>query len=229
MLRRMIDGRVHHQVLTSFVERGFAPTLHELAAALAAPVQDVEQSLQRLHTGHGLVLHPGTHEIWIAHPFCSSPSAVWIAAGERGWWAPCLWCAAGIVALAAPTATLHARYAGEHEPLAIEVRDGESPNAEHLVHFAIPPRAAWTNVSHWCSTVLPFRSARDVDAWTARHRLPRGEIVPWSQVLALGRAWYGRHLDLDWRKWTLREAQSIFECAGLHPPFWRLPESEAPF
>jgi hypothetical protein len=227
--RDRMDGRVHHQVLTSFVQRGYAPTVDEIAAALSAPQGEVEQSLQRLHAGHGLVLQPGSHEIWLAHPFSSSPTAIWVAAGERGWWAPCMWCAAGIIALAAPTATLYARYAAEHEAATIEVEDGQSSASNLSVHFAIPPRHAWSNVSHWCATVLPFRGAPDVDAWSQRHRLPRGAVVPWSQVLALGRSWYGKHLDEAWRKWTLREAQGIFEGAGLRGPFWQLPESEAPF
>lgn len=225
-----MDGRVHHQILSSFLERGYAPTLDELSAALASPAHDIEQSLRRLHEGHGLVLHPGSHEIWIAHPFSSSPTSVWITAGARGWWAPCMWCAAGIITLAgAPRATIHARYGGEREALVIDVQDGQSPPSDLLVHFAIPPRDAWSNVSHWCSTVLPFRSARDVDGWSERHRLPRGAVVPWSQVLALGRSWYGKHLDEDWRKWTLREAQTIFEGAGLRGEFWQLPQSEALF
>jgi Alkylmercury lyase len=224
-----MDGRVHHQVLSSFVQRGYAPDVAELAVALAAPAHAIEQSLTRLHAGHGLVLHPGSHDIWLAHPFSSSPTAVWVAAGERGWWAPCMWCAAGVVALAAPSATVHARCAGEHESLTIEVRNGQSQAQDLLVHFAIPPRDAWSNVSHWCSTVLPFRNARDVDTWSQRHRLPRGALLPWSQVLALGAAWYGRHLDQDWRKWSLREAQEIFERAGLRGAFWQLPLSEQPF
>ncbi|HWU88979.1 MAG TPA: organomercurial lyase, partial [Kofleriaceae bacterium] len=117
-----VDGRAHHEVLSTIVHRGHPPRLEELARALAISRDEAAASLRRLHDGHGLVLHPGSTDVWIAHPFSASPAAVWVAAGTRGWWAPCLWCAMGIVALAAPSATIHARYAGEHEPAALDVR-----------------------------------------------------------------------------------------------------------
>lgn len=227
-----MDGRVHHEVLSSFVRRGRPPSLDELACSLGAAPEDAAASLRRLHDGHGLVLHPGSIDVWIAHPFSASPTAVWVtggASGARGWWAPCLWCASGIVALAAPTSTLHARYAGEHEAAAVEVRGGAAADADLVVHFSLPPRDAWRNVVHWCQTVLPFRRAEDVAPWCERHGLPLGAVLPWPQVLALGRAWYGRHLDPDWRKHTVAEAQAIFDALGLSGDFWRLPVSDRPF
>jgi hypothetical protein len=216
-------------VLEAIVRRGYPPGLDELARALGISRDEAAAALRRLHDGHGLVLHPGSTDIWIAHPFSASPTAVWVAAGERGWWAPCMWCAMGIVALAAPSATIHARYAGEHEAAAVEVREGEVSPGDLVVHFALPPRDAWRNVVHWCATVLPFRRAGDVTPWCERHGLPLGAIVPAAQVAALGRAWYGRHRDRDWRKWTVAEAQSIFEAVGLRGDFWRLPRSDEPF
>src|SRR4051812_42881805 len=107
-----LDSRVHHGVLRSIVRRRFAPTTEELAASLEVPRADVEESLRRLHESHGLVLHPASFDVWIAHPFSLSPTAVWVDARDRGWWAPCLWCAFGIVTLAAPDATIHVRAAG---------------------------------------------------------------------------------------------------------------------
>jgi hypothetical protein len=224
-----IDGRAHHEVISTIVRRGFPPTLEELARALAVSRDEAAAALRGLHDGHGLVLHPGSTEVWIAHPFSASPTAVWVAAGERGWWAPCLWCAMGIVALAAPEATIHTRYAGEHEAVAVEVRGGEVVSGNFVVHFALPPRDAWRNVVHWCATVLPFRRAGDVAPWCERHGLLLGAVVPAAQVAALGRAWYGRHLDEDWRKWTVAEAQAIFEEVGLRGELWRLPISDEPF
>lgn len=221
-----LDGRVHHQIMKSFVDRGFASTTGELAATLKIDRLRIEASLRRLHEGHGVVLHPGSTEVWIAHPFSSSPSGVFVRDGERGWWAPCLWCGMGIATLAAPGATLTARYGGEDDSVRIDLRDPTSPI---VVHFATPPREAWNNVLHWCATVQPFQRAEDVDAWCARHRLPRGVIVPIEQVQRLGRAWYGRHLDEDWKKWTIAEAQAIFDSVGLTGDFWRLPTSPGNF
>lgn len=224
-----LDGLVHHKVIAGFVQRGFAPSVERLADELARPAPAIEAALERLHRGHGLVLHPGTHAPWIAHPFSSTPTNVWIEAGERGWWAPCLWCALGVCALAAPDAVIHTRLEGEHEPLRIEVRGGEVVSRGLLVHFATPPREAWNNVNAWCASVQPFASEERVDAWCARHALPRGECLTLEQLQRLARAWYGRHLAEDWSKWSLAQAQAIFDSVGLRGDFWRLPRTDRAF
>ncbi|WP_394837763.1 alkylmercury lyase family protein [Pendulispora rubella] len=224
-----MESLVHHLVIDSFVRRGHPPTVDEMAAALNIPRERAAEALRRLHDGHGLVLHPGSLEVWLAHPFSASPTAVWVAADDaRGWWAPCMWCAFGITVLTAPNATIHVRLGGENEPADIRLRDG-AVVSDHVVHFALPPRDAWANVVHFCSTVLPFRSADDVARWCERHRLPQGAIVSAERTLDLARAWYGHHLDRDWRKWTLHEAQGIFEGAGLTGEFFRLPVTDGTF
>lgn len=205
---------------------GSAPTAGEIAAAMSLPVDAIAASLRRLSDGHGVVLHPGTTDVWIVHPFSLSPTATWVEASGRGWWAPCIWCATGIAALVAPDVIIHSRLGGEAEPVAIHLGKHE---AELVVHFPIPPRDAWNNVVHYCATVLPFRGEAEIDAWCARHRIPRGAAVPMSQVQLLGRVWYGRHLDRSWRKWTVVQARTIFEEVGLTDRFWHLPEETGRF
>jgi len=223
-----LDGRVHAAVLRSFVERGHAPGTSELAASLGVEPTEIATALRSLHDGHGLVLHPGSTAVWIAHPFSASSTNVCVTAGDRTWWAPCLWCASGVISLLGERggeAVVHARWQGEHEPLVLTADASSDP----LVHFALPPRDAWDNVVHWCASVQPFRAAADIDGWCERHRMPRGEAVPWSHVLALGRAWYGGHLSPTWRKWTAREAVMIFGSVGLRSAFWALPDSDERF
>ena len=43
------------------------------------------------------------------------------------------------------------------------------------------------------------------------------------------RAWYGRHLDDDWTKWTVDEARALFERFGLTGPTWALPGAAGRF
>lgn len=221
-----LDSRVHSAVLTTIVARGHAPGLAEIAAALGEGTASIAESLRRIEANHGLVLHPGSVDVWIAHPFSLSPTAVWVASGARGWWSPCLWCATGVVALAAPDATLRVRLGGEAEDLSIRFSGGRPVDDGLVVHFPVPPRDAWAN---FCALVLPFRSEAEVDAWCARHALAKGAVVPLSQVADLGRAWYGRHLDVTWVKWSVPEAREIFESVGLTGPFWRLPGADGRF
>lgn len=218
MAMTALEKRLHHAVIEAVIS-GVPRDPASLAAQLRATLVDVEQALQRLADAHALVLHPGSHDVWVAHPFSCSPTATWVAIGDRGWWAPCMWCAFGIATLVRGDVVVNTRIGGEAE--AVEI----TAASELLVHFAIPPRAAWNNVIHYCSTVLPFRTAADIDAWSARHRLPRGEAVPVAQVVTLAQRWYGRHRDPEWVKWSTREAQQIFEEVGLTGAFWQLAAS----
>ena len=211
----MTAAEVHHAIIASFIARGHPPRI-------------TDEAIHELADEHGVVLHPGTTEVWIAHPFATAPTGVWVDRGDRGWWAPCVWCAMGIVALAAPDATIHARYGGEAEAVRIEVSGG-IVRSDGCVHFPIPARDAWNNVAYWCATVQPFRRADDVPAWCTRHALPHGAVVPIAQVAKLGRAWYGRHAARDWRKWTVAEARAIFDGVGLVGPHWELPASDTRF
>jgi hypothetical protein len=214
-------ARVHHAILQGFVDQGYPPRLPD----------DAHVALRQLEAEHGVVLHPGTTSVWIAHPFSASPTAVWVERRDsaQGWWAPCMWCAMGIVVLTAPDATIHARFGGEAEAAVIEIRGGAQVASDACVHFPTPVRDAWNNVVHYCATVLPFRSPGDVAAWSGRHDLPLGAIVPLAQVLALAQVWYGRHLARDWRKWTVAEAQQIFHSVGLVGDHWRLPAADQRF
>jgi hypothetical protein len=229
-----LDSRVHHRVLQSIVDRGAAPTVAELAADLDHGADDIAASLARLHDNHGLVLHPGGDSIWIAHPFSLSPTAVWVARGDRGWWAPCLWCAFGIQALVGAV-DITVRLGGEAETVVVTA-DGDTItvdagagcppiDGELIAHFPLPPRRAWDNVSHFCAQLLPFRSLDQLDAWCARHRLPRGVALAPGQLQQLAFRWYGRHLDDDWVKWTPAEAAAIFAGCGLDGDFWALDAS----
>jgi hypothetical protein len=219
------SSRVHHAIVSALLDTGAAPSTDDLVGALKVSRAEVVASLHRLEAEHGIVLDPASKEPWIIHPFSLSPTATFVEKGELGWWAPCMWCAFGVCALAGGAAQIHARIGGEAEEIKVDVTDGHpASNIELLVHFAIPPRDAWNNVNAYCATVLPFRDEAGIDRWSARHRLPRGEGVPIARVAALGRVWYGRHAEPDWRKWSLREAADLFARVGLVGPFWDLGE-----
>lgn len=220
---------VHHAFVEPLRRSGRAPTRAEVAAALNADVSDIDAALAELEATHGAVLDPHSGEPWVLHPFSVTPTATWVEQGALGWWAPCPWCAFGIAALVDGDVAIHTRLGGEAEAIVIHVSGGRVIEDELCVHFAVPPRHAWDNVHRFCATVLPFRDTIAVDQWCERHRISRGEVVPIEQVWALGRGWYARHADPDWRKWTGAEAAAIFEAAGLDGPFWRFERSDAPF
>jgi hypothetical protein len=223
------DGDVHHAVLTHLVDHGYAPNVPTLAAILSAGSDEVEASLQRLHEGHGLVLHPNSHRIWIAHPFATAPTNFWVTSPRGRWWGNCAWCSLGVAALIGGEVAIATTLGGEEERVVLHVRDGHVVEKELVVHFSLPPARAWENVVYYCSTVLLFRDAEHVAQWCDAHAIVQGVVVPVAQVWELAKVWYGRHLDRKWRKWTTDEAQEIFDRVGLTGEFWALPRSTGRF
>lgn len=217
-----LDGRVHHALLSEVIAHGHAPDPAALAARLDATPGQLAASLARLDANHGVVLHPGTPHVWIVHPFSLSPTLNWVAGRRLGWWAPCLWCAFGVALLVGEDVEIHTRLGGESEALRLHVRGGRLEERGLLVHFPMPPRLAWENVHHFCASLLPFRSERELHDWTARHGIGPGEALAAETLFELSRHWYGGHLRPDWRKHSVSEAQAIFAKVGLEGDFWRL-------
>jgi hypothetical protein len=214
---------LHYEMVRALLDSGTCPKNPELARRLRLSSPQLEASLQRLADIHGVVLHPHVCEPWVIHPFSLTPTLNFVQASGRGWWAPCIWCAFGVAAVAGGDVGIHTRIAAETSPLVLRVRDGEleAPD-DFVVHFAIPPSQAWQNVHQHCALVLPFRNAVDIAPWCDRHGHTPGEAVPLRQTALLARLWYGRHADRQWQKWTMAEAQDIFTRAGLVGPFWNL-------
>lgn len=215
--------RLHYELVRSLLERSVCAPTSELRALLGISGAELDRLFEELAALHGVVLHPHTCEPWVVHPFSLTPTLNYIE-GERGaWWTPCLWCGFGVATLAGGATRLHTRLGAEVEPIVIDAKDGEPVTRDDLwVHFAVPPAQAWNNVHQHCAMVLPFRSPADISDWSRRHGLPLGEAVPLRQVARLAKLWYGTHADPSWHKWSIAEAQQIFQQAGLVSEFWDL-------
>lgn len=217
-----LDSSIRHAINKHAVDAGFAPDTAILARMTHSTVEEVERALDRLAANRGLVLHPNSHRIWVAHPFSFAPTSFWVSSAERSWWANCAWCALGIAAmLDEGETTISSRHGAEGDPVEIHVSGRAIREPDVLVHFAVPMSKWWDNVHYTCSTILFFRSIRDVDSWCARHAIARGEVISIDAVWALAQAWYGDYLNPNWRRRTNREAREIFEQIGLRAAFWQ--------
>ncbi len=217
-------AEVHATIVQQFLATSRCPDRELLSSLLKLPREVITERLLLLAEIHGVVLHPNVPEPWIVHPFCSTPTLNWVASRDQSWWAPCIWCALGIAALARDHVRIHSRMAAEETPIIIDVENGRvQSNLDVVIHFAIPPRKAWDNPHQHCALVLPFRKASEIEGWCQRHGLPHGEAVPLRQVADLATKWYGRYAERSWRKWTVEQAQTIFTDCGLTSPFWKLP------
>ncbi len=73
-----------------------------------------------------------------------------------------------------------------------------------------------------CSSFQPFHAEADVDAWCARHDLPKGAVLTMPALWAFASDWYGRHFDQPWRKRSLDEVRALFAGHRLTGDFWRV-------
>lgn len=216
---------IHHAILRSFVTRGQAPSHAELTASFGVEPDTMTAALQELAAYHGVVLHPHAHEVWIAHPFSSAPTTFVVRHEDRLWWGNCAWCSLGIAALlGGEGVTIETTLGAEGRPVAIHVEEHQV-REDLVVHFPIPMARAWDNVIFTCSTMLVFANESDVDAWSTRHALPRGDVQRIQKAYDFAREWYGYHLAPEWRKWTTDEARRLFEKHGLRGPIWELPRT----
>jgi len=214
---------VHFELVSGLLTDGKCPTTSLISKKLSLSFEEIEAALCELSETHGLVLHPDRIEPWVIHPFSLTPTLNFIESADRGWWAPCIWCAMGVAHLVGGKVKIHTRIGAESEAVVIDVVNGVSVSKLDLkVHFAIPPSRAWNNVHEHCSMVLPFHSESQADDWCHRHGLPKGRLVSLMQVSDLAGAWYGSHSSPNWHKWSMVEAQQIFEQSGFVGDFWNL-------
>lgn len=223
-------GWLHHELIRGLIETGALPSRDELQGRLGcASPEELGRAFEELAAVHGVVLHPGSHDVWAIHPFSLAPTPFLVESGGKKWWGNCAWCSLGISVLVGGPCHITTTLGAENEQVRLTVENGRVNRSDFVVHFPIPMARAWDNVVYTCSTMLLFRDETQVLEWSARHRIPRGDVQPVATVLELARRWYGDHLRADWTKKSLSEARAIFADLALTHPVWSLPSGEDRF
>lgn len=88
---------------------------------------------------------------------------------------------------------------------------------------------AWTNVIYTCSNMLIFQNELQVDHWSQKHNIPKGNCQPMAKIWEFSKQWYGDHLNPQWRKWTKAEAKEMFKKYKLSGDVWDLGDSDERF
>ncbi|MGN6185995.1 MAG: alkylmercury lyase family protein [Thermoanaerobaculia bacterium] len=218
----MDDSSLHHAIISHFLIHLRPPTIRELASHFHCDEAAVRNALRVLAEHHGVVLHPMSDEVWIAHPFSAAPTTCVVSAGNRKWWGNCAWCSFGVAHLAGGSATIETRLGAIGDSVTIRIEDGRLLDTSFVVHFPVPMRHAWDNGVFTCSVQLLFRDEAEVDEWCRVRGIPKGDVRPIEQVWTFAREWYGRHADADWTKWSMREAAEIFRRHNLTGATWTL-------
>lgn len=104
--------------------------------------RQVAASLERLEAQHRIALLPGTHRVWMAHPFSGIDTGYRAHIGTRSWPANCAWDALAIVALLGDGA---GRATGRGGHIDWNIEDGlVSPDG--LVHLLVPAARFWDDI-----------------------------------------------------------------------------------
>jgi hypothetical protein len=136
-------------IYRSFVERGRAPAVAEIAATLQLQPRVVEASLQELHDDDVIVLHPGSHDIWLAHPFCADPAPFEVTSSDRRWDAICIWDALGILEVVGSDGAVRTSCPDCGKSLEVIVRDGDAvAPPDYVVHFGVPAARWYEDVAY---------------------------------------------------------------------------------
>lgn len=225
----LAHGQVHAAILKHVIDRGVAPEVEALALQFGVSRESMATALRALADYHGVVLHPHEPKVWVIHPFSLAPTNFLLRAGDDEWWGNCAWCSLGAAALLARDLTITTTLGANGRQVEVRIQDGRLLDTGYLVHFPVRMQDAWKNVIYTCSTMLLFDGEAQVDAWSRRHGIARGDLQPIAKVWEFARAWYGRHLDPGWTKWTSDEARALFARFGFTDATWHLPESTSRF
>lgn len=218
----MDHSSLHEFIISSFLKNQRPPTARDIATRFESDATTARQGLRALADYHGVVLHPQSDEVWVAHPFSAAPTTCIVTSGHRKWWGNCAWCSLGVMHLAGGTSTLTTRTGAIGDEVSVTVRDGQLLDTDFVIHFPVPMRHAWDNVIYTCSVQLLFRNEAEVDEWCATRGIAKGDVRPIKQIWDFAAEWYGRHADADWTKWSLHDAVEIFARHRLTGPIWTI-------
>lgn len=135
---------VRAEIMRAFAAGGPTPTAESVGGALGCEPATVAAAFDELADAHALVLQPGSHRIWMAHPFSGVATTHRVQIGQRSWFANCVWDGLAILALFGD-GTLDTRCGGRDEPVRFTVSDGVV-HGDGVVHFLVPARDFWLDI-----------------------------------------------------------------------------------
>ena len=225
----MTNSSLHYQIIRGIIDKGFAPTVDDLSVIFNTNPEEVVKGLYELQDYHGVVLHPNEPKIWAIHPFSLAPTNFYVQSQKGQWWANCAWCSLGVAALLNEDVKITTTIGAETKQIEINIVNGEIQEKNYFIHFPIPMTNVWDNVVYSCSNMLVFENKEQINHWSVRHNIPKGDIQPIEKFFEFSKKWYGNHLNPEWTKWTIDEAKHIFREYELKGNIWNLGDSKGRF
>lgn len=223
------NSNLHFSIIKGIIDNGFAPNVDDLSIIFNVDKSEVLRGLNDLQEYHGVVLHPNEPKIWVLHPFSLAPTNFYVKSEKGEWWGNCAWCSLGVAALLKDDLKITTTIGAETKQIEINIINGEIQEKYYFIHFPIPMKNAWDNVIYTCSNMLVFESEKQIDEWTKKHNIPKGDIQPIENIWNFSKKWYGNHLNPEWTKWSIEEAKEMFRKFQLNHEIWSLEGSNERF
>lgn len=219
------NSSLHYSIIKAIIDNGFAPSVADLVDMHQSNSEEIVMGLYDLQEYHGVVLHPNETKIWVIHPFSLAPTNFYVQSNKGEWWGNCAWCSLGVAALLQEDVKITTTIGAETKQIEINIINGIVQEKNYYIHFPIPMKNAWDNVIYTCSTMLVFENEKQVDKWTQKHNIPKGDLQPIEKIWNFSKRWYGNHLNPQWTKWTIKEAKQMFKEFELIDNIWKLQDS----
>ena len=141
------DTQVKLNIYETIARTTRLPTTLDVAGALAAPLEKVENAFASLHKKRLLVPEPGDpSRIRMAPPFSGVETPFRVRVGDKLYYANCAWDALGIPAALHQDAVVDASDGHSGEPIRLEIRDGQPVSQPCVIHFAVPAAHWWDDI-----------------------------------------------------------------------------------
>jgi hypothetical protein len=122
------------------------PTKDELSVLVKRRGADVARALGELHDAHQIVLQADGGEVLMAPPFSAVPTSFEVTAGERTWFANCIWDAMGVAAQIGEPVTIATSCGCCGDALGLNVPNPWLDSDSRVVHFALPAARWWDDI-----------------------------------------------------------------------------------
>jgi hypothetical protein len=143
----MSDDALRAFVYDHIIVRGAVPPSSEIAAYFDGDAAQVRDRLAALEVGKTILVHPATHEIWMAGPFSAAPTQYKLSDGKTTWYANCAWDMLGVAMLVDRPLLAETHCADCGERIAVECDPLHPPSeCQAVVHFLVPARQWYDDI-----------------------------------------------------------------------------------
>ena len=136
--------RLH--ILHEAAKTGRVPQAPAIANSLGKSEEEIRGAIKNLASEKILMLAPNDGIIWVAAPFCATPSPFRVASGGLDYSAICIWDALGIPAVLHQDGIVHTVCGDCGDPMTVEIRDGNLVPTEGIIHFGVRAKNWWDNI-----------------------------------------------------------------------------------